>query len=261
MKKKFDKYWYYRHSVQSPELDLRFIRNCYRKLKQKEPYVFREDFCSTFALSCEWVKMGPLYKSVAVDIDNRPLKYGKEQYLSQLELHQQKRIQVIKSNVLKLNTAKADIISALNFSYFTFKKRLELKKYFLNCLKLLNPNGLLVLDCFGGTQCFERNEEQTDYGKFIYYWDQRHFDPVTHHSLFYIHYKRKGEKKREKAFIYNWRLWMIPELKDLLEEVGFRKVHIYWEGTDKDGEGNGRFTRREKGEECESWVAYIVSEK
>ena len=261
MKKKFDKYWYYRHSVQSPELDLRFMRKCYRTLRRKEPYVFREDFCSTFALSCEWVKMGPLYKSVAVDIDSQPLKYGKEKYLLHLKPHQQKRVRVINTNVLNKNTAKADIIGALNFSYFTFKKRVELKKYFFNCLKLLNSNGLLIIDCFGGTQCFEKNEEQTDYGSFIYFWDQRSFDPITHHSLFHIHYKRKGEKKQNRAFSYNWRLWMIPELKDLLQEVGFHKVHIYWEGTDKKGEGNGHFTRRKKGEECESWIAYIVSEK
>lgn len=259
--KKFDKYWHYRHSVQSPELDVRFMRNCYKKLKKREPYVFREDFCSTFALSCEWVKRGPLYKSIAVDIDTQPLEYGKKNYLSKLQSQQQKRVRIINSNVLTFNRTKADIIAALNFSYFTLKKRKDLKQYFINCRKLLNTNGLLILDCFGGSQCFERNEEQTDYGDFTYYWDQRNFDPITHHSSFHIHYKRKKEKKRNRAFVYDWRLWMIPELKDLLEEVGFNKVHIYWEGTDKNGEGDGRFTIRKKGEECESWVAYIISEK
>ncbi len=261
MKKKFDKYWYYRHSVQSPDLDVRFIRNCYRSLKKKEACIFREDFCSTFALSCEWVKLGRLCRSIAVDIDDRPLKYGKEHSLRQLSFDQQERLSVIHGDVLSCRTTKADIISALNFSYFVFKKRDDLKKYFLNCYKSLNKNGLLVLDCFGGSQCFEANEEQVDHGTFTYYWDQKSFDPISHHAVFHIHYKRRGEKKRKKVFTYDWRFWVIPEIKDLLKEAGFRKIHVYWEGTDKNGEGNGCFKRREKGEDCESWVAYIMSEK
>ena len=261
MKKKFDKYWYYRHSVQSPDLDVRFIRNCYRSLKKKDAYVFREDFCSTFALSCEWVKLGKPCRSIAVDIDDQPLKYGKEHNLTQLNSEQQKRLRVVHGDVLSCRTIKADIISASNFSYFVFKKRDDLKKYFRNCLKLLNKNGLLVLDCFGGSQCFQANEERVNHGAFTYYWDQKNFDPISHHAVFHIHYKRRGEKRRKKVFTYDWRFWTMPEIKDLLQEVGFRKIHVYWEGTDKNGEGNSRFTRRKKGEECESWVAYIVSEK
>lgn len=261
MKKKFDKYWYYRHSVQSPDLDVRFMQNCYRSLRKKSAYSFREDFCSTFALSCEWVKLGKLYRSIAVDIDSKPLKYGKENNLAHLNSQQQNRLSIIHDNVLDCRTAKVDIISALNFSYFILKQREDLKKYFLNCLKSLNKNGLLVLDCFGGSQCFQANEEQVNHGTFTYYWDQESFDPISHRAVFHIHYKRRGEKKRKKVFSYDWRFWTIPEIKDLLQEVGFRKVHIYWEGTDEDGEGNSRFTRRKKGEECESWVAYIMSEK
>ena len=48
---------------------------------------------------------------------------------------------------------------------------------------------------------------------------------------------------------------------DLLEEVGFKNTHVYWEGTNEDGEGDGNFVRVTQGEECESWVSYIVSEK
>ena len=261
MKNKFDKYWYYRRSVQSPDWEVRFIEKCYKRLKGKNAYVFREDFCFTFALSCEWVKLGKQHQSVSIDIDDRPLKYGKENYLSQLTVDQQKRIKVVHSDVLARGLFKADIISALNFSYFVFKKREQLKKYFRNCFKSLNPTGLFVLDCFGGSQCFESNEEQINYRDFIYYWDQKNFDPISHQAMFYIHYKRKGEKKRERVFTYDWRLWMIPEIKEILQEVGFRKTHVYWEGTDKQGEGNGIFTRRKTGEDCESWVAYIVSEK
>ena len=261
MMKPFDKYWHYRHSVQSPDLDVRFMRKCYRELKHKEPYLFREDFCLTFDLSCEWVKLHTRNKALAVDIDNKPLKYGKAHYLSQLSPHQQKRLKTLNSNVLNVRSPKADIIGANNFSYFTFKQRADLKKYFQNCLKCLKPQGILILDCFGGSQCQEANEEAVDHGRFTYYWDQVSFDPISHEAKFYIHYKRKGEKKRQKVFRYDWRLWTIPELKELLKEAGFKKTHVYWEGTAKNGEGNGRFSRKNKGEECDSWIAYIVSEK
>ena len=261
MKKKFDKYWHYRHSVQSPDLDVRFIRDCYRSLKKKTGYVFREDFCSTFALSCEWVKLGDLYKSSSIDIDAKPLKYGKEHNLAELNDHQKKRMRIIHSNVLSNRIIRADIIATLNFSYFILKKRSELKKYFLNCLKSLNKDGILVLDCFGGSECFQNNEEKVNHGSFIYYWDQTSFDPISHQAMLRIHYKRRGEKKRKNVFTYHWRLWTLPEIRDLLLEAGFRKTHIYWEGTDKNGEGDGRFVRKNKGEDCEAWVAYIISEK
>ena len=54
-------------------------------------------------------------------------------------------------------------------------------------------------------------------------------------------------------------MWSIPELKDCLKEAGFSETKVYWEGTDEDGEGDGVFEVVEKGEECEAWVAYLVS--
>ena len=260
-KKTFDKYWHYRHSVQSPDLDVRFLQKCYRQLKKKTASVFREDFCAAFAVSCEWVKMGRSYKAVCVDIDKEPLEYGEKVYLSELEPHERKRIKLVQSNVLKVHSPKADIVGVFNFSYSVFKARKILKKYFANTLKSLKPKGIFVLDCFGGSACYEANEEREDYKEFTYYWDQENFDPISNQAMFYIHYKRKGEKKRQNVFSYNWRMWGIPEIRELLEEVGFRKSHVYWEGNDRRGKGNGKFTRVTKGEECESWIAYIVAEK
>ena len=223
MKKPFDKYWHYRHSVQSPNLDVRFMRRCYRQLKQKDPFLFREDFCFTFAISCEWVKLGPSYQATAVDIDKAPLQYGKNHYLPLLTKAQQKRIHIEQANVLHYkNQTKMDIIGASNFSYWNLKTRKDLKKYFQKCLKTLKSNGLLILDCLGGSDCFLANEEKTDYKNFSYYWDQHNFDPISHHATFYIHYKRKGEKKRHKVFTYHWRIWTIPELTDLLKSAGFK---------------------------------------
>jgi hypothetical protein len=43
-------------------------------------------------------------------------------------------------------------------------------------------------------------------------------------------------------------------------EAGFRRTHVYWEGTTRTGDGNGDFKRAENGEECDAWVVYIVGE-
>jgi hypothetical protein len=47
----------------------------------------------------------------------------------------------------------------------------------------------------------------------------------------------------------------------MLRETGFKKTHVYWEGTTRGGEGNGVFKRTETGEDCQAWIAYVVGEK
>ena len=32
---------------------------------------------------------------------------------------------------------------------------------------------------------------------------------------------------------------LVPEIRDLLEEAGFRNVTVYWQGWDEDGEADG----------------------
>jgi hypothetical protein len=259
--KPFNKYDWYRKAVQSPESDVVFLKNLYKELRNKEAKVFREDFCGTFALSCEWVKLNPRHQSYGVDLDPEPVEYGKEHYLSQLKPEQQKRVSILEGNVLTSTLPKADLAVAMNFSYFIFKTRQLMKDYFANVYKSLNADGIFVIDLFGGSQCYDANEEKTKHKDFTYFWDQTNFDPVNNHAVFHIHFALKGKQKQERVFTYDWRMWSIPELREILHEVGFKKTHIYWEGTNNKGEGNGKFNRTEKGESCLSWIAYIASEK
>lgn len=256
----FDKYDLYKKAVQSVDADVEFLENAYKELKKKKPQVLREDFCGTFALSCEWVKTRPHYQAIAVDIDPEPMEYGRLHYLDRLQPAQQKRLKLQEQNVLTPGLPAADISVACNFSYFLFKTRPLLKKYFENVYRGLKKDGLFVCDVFGGSQCHDTVEDKIKLKGFTYYWDQTNFDPVTNEALFYIHFRFKG-KKIEKVFTYDWRLWSIPELRELLQEVGFAKTHIYWEGTTRKGEGNGVFSRTEQGEPCESWICYLVAEK
>lgn len=260
-KVQIDKYSLYTQAVQSPNVDVDFLKKTYRELKGKPAEVLREDFCGTFCLSASWVKNHPQHKAWGVDFDPEPLEYGRRTYLEKMNPQAQKRLRICESNVLATKLPEADIAAAVNFSYFIFKQRNQLKTYFANVLSSLQKNGIFVVDVFGGTQCTDAIEDKHKLKGFTYYWDQQSFDPVTNEALFHIHFKPDRQKKVENVFTYDWRMWSIPELRDLMDEVGFKKTHIYWEGTNRNGEGNGKFTRTEQGESCLSWIAYVVAEK
>lgn len=261
----FDKYKYYLASVQSPEEDMRFVNQAYSDARGPSAVanVLREDFCGTFANCTAWIKQGDSKLAYGIDLDPEPLAWGRKHHFDPMSSGEKERLKIIQDNVMNPELPFADVICALNFSYFLFKKRNDLKQYFQNCLKTLNKDGILLLDCFGGSSCMEPNEEETEYEDegYSYFWDQDKFDPLTNNALFHIHFQRKGEKKREKVFTYDWRMWSVPELKDILLDAGFSKVNTYWEGTTEDGEGDGDYQIAESGDECESWVSYITALK
>lgn len=257
----FDKYVYYNRAVQSPDVDCEFVYDCYKELRGTRPYILREDFCGGFAVCCEWVKRHKKNRAIGIDLDPEPIEYGKTHYLPKLKLEQQWRVEIEQGSVLTANTSKADIVLALNFSYYLFKSRLMLRQYFTKARKALKKDGLFIIDCFGGKDAQEANEESNKFKDFTYFWDQVHFDPMSNEALFHIHFKLKGEKKRrERVFTYDWRMWTIPELREVMMEAGFKRTHVYWEGTTKSGEGDGDFKRVDRGEECDGWIAYVVGE-
>ena len=261
----FDKYDFYRRAVQSPEVDVVFLRDTYRELKTIEPKSLREDFCGTFAISCEWAKLSPKLHAYGVDLDREPIAYGMAHNLPELSKNAQGRVTIREDNVLNPGLPKVDIIAAMNFSHYIFKTRDVMKSYFSNALATLNDGGLLIADCFGGPGCQKKNRDSTDHRGFTYVWEQVGFDPVTSEAVFHIHFKVKEKNRRVvrhmNQFTYDWRMWSILELREMMLEVGFKKTHVYWEGTSRKGDGNGIFTRVTTGEECEAWVAYVVGEK
>ena len=240
---RFDKYDYYRKAVQDPMEIAAFLDSAYREAYRVRGAVLREDFCGTFALCCEWVKRHPERRAIGVDKDSKPLEYGLQHHLAKMSQEQRERIQVLKADVLGKKLPKADIVCALNFSYFAFHDRKTLRGYFEKCRERLSDKGLLVLDCLSGTESLRVLEDEVEYEDFTYFWEQASFDPITRRALFHIHFQRPGEKRRERVFTYDWRLWTVPELRDLLEEVGFGKSAVYWE---RDGRRLGCLYCREE---------------
>ena len=173
----------------------------------------------------------------------------------------------MKENVLDVRPEPVDIILAMNFSYFLFLNRSDLREYFRNALAGLTEDGIFFLDAYGGYEApmeivEPRAIEPEDYPGFTYIWEQASFNPIDSRMECLIHFEFEDKSRIDRAFEYEWRLWTLPEIREILEEAGFEKVTVYWEGTDeKNNEGNGIFEAAVTGDADPGWVCYIVAEK
>jgi SAM-dependent methyltransferase len=258
----FDKYEHYTASVQSPRKTVRQLDRFYREARPGgEPRTLREDFCGTFAISCAWVTLGPEHRAVGIDLDPEPLHYGCTNNRSPLKLLDQLRVRVIQSNVLAPGLPNADVIAALNFSYWVFKTRAELLTYFRKCVQALEPGGVMVLDCMGGPDHHGPNQSTREYDEFTYFFEQESWDPVTHEAIFQIHFERTGEQKRLRVFTYDWRMWTVPELREALLDAGFASVRTYWSGLTPKGDFDRNWhvaTQVGRDEYWSQWINYVV---
>lgn len=256
-----DRHVLYELAVQNVDNEVEFLDATYRELRQRPPRSLREDFAGTAAAACAWVASAPDREAWAVDIDNDVLEWGREHNVGKLTEAQRERAALIHGDVLEVNTPLADIIIAFNFSFFIFQTRDKLRAYFEKARRNLKPDGLFFIDCFGGSEAHEEVEEETELEGFTYVWDQDDYDPVSGRMQCYIHFDFPDGTRMRPAFSYEWRLWTLPELRELLFEAGFRKATVYWEGTDEDGEGNDEFRPVERGEADPAWIAYVVAER
>ncbi len=251
----------YEESVQNVENEVEFLQTTFQQLSGRKAHLFREDFCGTASLACQWVRQGREFQAIGVDIDPSVLEWGRNNRVGRLPAEDQARVSLLESDVLTVETPKVDVLAAFNFSYFIFDARDKMLRYMRCAYAALKDDGVLFLDMFGGPESQEETKEKTKYKGFTYVWHQAKFHPVTHYMRCFIHFKFPDGSRIKKAFTYEWRVWSAPELRELLIEAGFRKATVYWEGEDEDGEGNGEFTPDEKGEADLAWIAYIVAEK
>ncbi|MFN4895731.1 MAG: class I SAM-dependent methyltransferase [Pseudomonadota bacterium] len=256
---KFDKYAVYTTAVQSPEYDAKFLRSVYRDLVGRDPKVLREDFCGAHALARAWVRMDSSLQAAGIDIDSESLEYGEHRSEEELTEAERNRLRAVQGDVLTSRLVKADVVCAFNFSYFCFKSRPTLVQYFSRVRRSLRSQGLFVVDAFGGPDCMEASVDVRRSAGLRYYFEQDGFDPITNQAKFHIHFHLRGDRKRKRVFSYDWRMWSIPEIRDAMIDAGFKNTAVYWEGTARSGRGSGRYHRREKGESCRVWTAYIVA--
>jgi hypothetical protein len=263
-----DKHTLYQLSVQSPEADIEFFVERYKELRGREPKVLREDFCGTAYISATWAGSGKNRRAIGVDLDTATLQWAREHNLAPLSDDARKRVDLRQANVLDGGGKKADITCAMNFSYGVFKTRAELKHYFEVVFQQLADDGVFVTELYGGTEAIVAVQDEREIegneatgGDFTYYWEQAAYNPITHETLCHIHFELSDRSKIEKAFSYDWRLWSIAEVRELLYEVGFTSVRVYWESTDDDGDGTGEYHPSEEEENQEAWLVYLVAAK
>lgn len=260
----------YTAAVQSVETDLDFMQRVYRKERGGQRFRrLREDFCGTAALACEWVRRNPKNWAWGVDLDRATLDWGQTHYVPRLG-RAARRLRFLCSDVLEVREPKVDVVVAQNFSYSVFKQREQLQQYFRRVRRSLLPGGMFFLDAFGGTESIIAISETrriavstaldgSRVSAFTYVWEQARFNPIDHHIVCHIHFKLGGGIKLNRAFTYDWRLWTLPELRELLLDSGFEAAEVYVEGWDeKEEDTDGIYRRRTRFENDAGWVAYVI---
>lgn len=227
----------YELCAQNPSRDVRMLR----AMHEGDPRVLGEDFSGTAALSRAWVALSPRARAVAVDHDPEPLARARGV----------RRLKVVCDDVTKAPDG-ADVIGVLNFSICEIHSRRALVKYLKHARSRLNRGGIFVADIYDGSDAFMTGRivqyvklpEQAGAasgGRVRYEWEQRHADPLTARVINAMHFTvtRAGRRVRlEDAFVYDWRLWSVPELRDAMLDAGFGVTQVYprtADATDADG--------------------------
>lgn len=252
-----DRHKLYEMAVQCPEADVEFFDRVYSKKNGRLPKSLKEDFCGTATLAAEWVKTRPDNTVIGVDLDAPTLEWARQHNIDPLGPDAE-RVTLLDANVLDVREPKVDVVAAFNFSYNIFKTRDELRTYFENVRASLAPGAVFVMDVHGGWESQMEVTDKTRYDGFTYVWEQDHYDPISNHCRYHIHFRFHDGGGIKRAFTYEWRLWTIPELRELLAEAGFAGSDVYWEGVDDDGEGDGDFRRVVEAKNCAGWNALIV---
>jgi len=268
-----DIHWLYEASVQNVDTDLDFGKRVYAKHWKRKPLTVREDFCGTAKLAARWVQRNKQHEAWGIDFHQPTLEWGIRNNVSGLTEKQKQRLYLICGDVLEAETPQVDMAFALNFSFCVFKQRDTLRRYYNRVLDSLNDEGIFVMDIYGGTESVMAKSDDvreipgftTPEGikipDFDYIWEQADYNPINHDTTCHIHFKVPGHGKIKKAFTYEWRLWTLMEIQEILLEAGFSKAEVYLHDFDDNGESDEIFRLRKTYENVQGWVAYVVGVK
>lgn len=208
-----------------------------RAIHGLQPTILGEDFAGTAALSRHWVSNVSNGQAFAVDLDADALARAR----SIANLH-------TRAADVRDELAQVDCLFVGNFSIGYLHTRAELVAYLRHARSRMRPNGVFVCDTYGGESAYhlgsvDRNVPLLGGLHCRYRWEQRTADPLTAMVTDAIHFRVFDADEViadfPDAFIYNWRLWSVPELRDALAEAGFTRADIYSNLPDaQDDEGN-----------------------
>ncbi|MBT8447944.1 MAG: class I SAM-dependent methyltransferase [Gammaproteobacteria bacterium] len=256
-----DRHALYEQSVQCVEAEIDFVDATFEAMRGRRARLLREDFCGTANTSCEWVRRRADNAAIGVDLDNEVLEWGRNHHVAALKNGAEQRIELRNENVLSVDTPPVDAVLAMNFSYWIFKTRALLRDYFRSVRASLVEDGVFFLDCFGGYEAGRQVKEATEYDDFTYVWEQAHYNAANGDYSCHIHFRFPDGSRIKPAFSYHWRLWSLPEIRELLEEAGFSRSTVYTQGWDDDlDEEDGEFNASEEIDADAGWIVYITAE-
>lgn len=253
----------FERSLEDSEAEVRFFDTTYRALRRgKKPLVLREDFGGNAKLTKTWCVSDPQRRGLAVDLDAEMIALGRARNVDGLD----GRLDLVERSVLDVVFPKSDVTCAMNFSFCALKTRAQLRAYLEVAHAGLEPDGIFICELFGGTEAIVELQEQHEVEDFRFVWEQERFNPITRELRSHIHFAFEDGSILRRAFTYDWRVWTIPDVDELLREVGFRTVRVFWERTDQEDEfgvlqGSGEYVETREVDNQESWHVYIVGEK
>jgi len=231
----------YELCVQRPATIAHLIRSTHAQLADSPSppaKSLHEDFSGTGAISRAWVAADPLARAVATDLDPAAIAFGQSR-AAQLGLDSSRmtwRTQDVRAPHDDPHALPADAIFVGNFSIGELHTREDLLAYLRAARARLAPRGVFICDTYGGAAAFRTglvhrtHPGRTPIERILYTWEQRSIDPFTARVVNALHFRIElaGEivAQHFDAFIYHWRLWSVPELRDALLEAGFTSTHI-----------------------------------
>lgn len=253
-----DRHELYELMVQSPGHAVALLR----AIHGGDPRVLGEDFSGSAAVSREWVRAVRDGKAIAVDHDRRVLAWA----------GRSRAIRKIVGDVrtaTKVSRDRADVIFVGNFSIGELHEHGELVAYLRHAKARLKRGGVFVCDTYGGESAFRlgsvRRERVLENGRRVLYtWEQREADPLTGRVINALHFRvlrgREVEVDLPDAFVYDWRLWSVPELRDAMTEAGLDETGVYGQLPDAvDSDGNAHVLPIEDAEKLgESFIVCVA---
>lgn len=219
----------YELCVQSPSHVVQLLR----AIHGEEPLLLGEDFAGSGAVGRAWVAQSQHHHAACVDRDAHALQRCQDT----------PRIATRVGDNLEENTP-ADAIWVGNFSIGYLHDRPSLLAYLRHVRTRIKQGGVFVCDTYGGETAYTIGQVHRFHplpqhlapdGKggwrVRYTWEQREADPLKGMVTNALHFRieRAGviEAEHIDAFIYHWRLWSVPELRDAMHEAGFTSTDVY----------------------------------
>ncbi|MEP6689223.1 MAG: class I SAM-dependent methyltransferase [Gemmatimonadales bacterium] len=182
-----DRHDLYQRSVQDADAEGRFLARTFERIAGRKAVSLREDFCGTALFSARWVATRNR-TAVGLDLDREVLAWGKTHNLAPLG-ERASSVRLLRQDVRASCHGRFDVTAALNFSYYVFRTRDDLRGYFAGVRRSMATDGIFVLDAYGGYQSWRPQTERRKLVGFTYVWEQARVDPIDHSVVNHISFE------------------------------------------------------------------------